>query len=665
MSAIHKEYLEICRLIDRHEIVSFDIYDTALLRNVLHPEDIFDIVSLEMNKKGIRVEQFKKIRIKAEEKARVISKLEDITLDDIYNDFIMNLGLEISNIIKNIELEVERKFTVDNPFIKRVYEYAVSNDKKVIFISDMYLPKKFIAELLNENGYSSEQLYVSGDVGVTKASKNLYTFIKNDLKISSPWLHIGDNKVSDYKNAIESKLEAYYYQDVRTRAEVKNSDTITKSVMKAIQVNFTETTSGLNYWQRFGAEVVSSLFFGFTCWLVNNMKGKDNLYFLSRDGYLPYLIYCKLAETNAELPIPVYIHASRRAYQLPNMLNMGKEELLEILTAINTNVGQQLTLGEVFENANLEKDKYLHLIIQYGFSSYDFVINSKKDIFSVKEILNFLYEDILEELSKELALLKGYFRDRGIYNYNEINIVDVGWRGSSQKVIQDVTKIPTNGYYLGTNFSVYNDIADRVHGYAFNLGKPIGIMTHIMENVMMYEMIFSAAQGTLVGFELRDNRIHPLLSNVENDSYYYEVLNNIQNSVLEIIDKYVYYLDYLEDITSQDCLDDYMQLIKNKNYDDLIEFSKLSGIVGIGNSKNARKYVTSVSIREYKDNRKKINAEIHKNLWKDALIIYGSINDLNKKSRKWNLRQFVTSARIIKAIKNPKKAVNFIFRYIK
>ena len=79
-------------------------------------------------------------------------------------------GANLDNIYKNIlqyddsvidELEKEEiKQELENS--QAIYNYAISKNKGIYIISDMYLPEKFILKMLNINGYRGfKQLYVS------------------------------------------------------------------------------------------------------------------------------------------------------------------------------------------------------------------------------------------------------------------------------------------------------------------------------------------------------------------------------------------------------------------------------------------------------------------------------------------------------------------------
>ena len=66
-----------------------------------------------------------------------------------------------------------------------------------------------------------------------------------------------------------------------------------ESICLAIQTNYLYNGNDLDYWEFFGIKYVSFIYFGFTKWLYDLTKDQDNLYFLARDGYIPYQIYEK------------------------------------------------------------------------------------------------------------------------------------------------------------------------------------------------------------------------------------------------------------------------------------------------------------------------------------------------------------------------------------
>lgn len=110
--------IKIKEQIIKHNVISFDIFDTLILRPFLEPKDLFiflDKKYMELSKKnGLLL--FSKIRSDAEKEVRKLIFLEtgqtEVTIDEIY-DFINNKYLIDNNIlnqIKKYEKELEINF---------------------------------------------------------------------------------------------------------------------------------------------------------------------------------------------------------------------------------------------------------------------------------------------------------------------------------------------------------------------------------------------------------------------------------------------------------------------------------------------------------------------------------------------------------------------------
>ena len=275
------DYLDLCRLVNGFDIITFDIHNTALVRNVLSPTDIFELVDRKLESIGIKINDFKVLRIKAEEIAKQQAQTKGIHIDEIYQILANNIGEDISRKIKGIELSLEREFTSCNLIIKKVYDYAIAQGKTVSFTSNGTLPKGFVVELLVKNGFSCfTEIYVARGMETSYEGFNLFQQIRNNMGEDRSLLYVGDHFETDYEQALEYRVSIFHYSIRWLNAN--HTLSLEKSIMKAIQYNFCETTEELGYWECFGIQLVSSLFFGFSLWIANLLRGKENVYFLSR-----------------------------------------------------------------------------------------------------------------------------------------------------------------------------------------------------------------------------------------------------------------------------------------------------------------------------------------------------------------------------------------------
>ena len=62
---------KLIELVDKNNIISFDIFDTLILRNIFYPTDIFKILSI-YTKNNFNIDNFYEIRIVSEKKSRKV-----------------------------------------------------------------------------------------------------------------------------------------------------------------------------------------------------------------------------------------------------------------------------------------------------------------------------------------------------------------------------------------------------------------------------------------------------------------------------------------------------------------------------------------------------------------------------------------------------------------
>ncbi len=275
--------------IDESEIISFDIFDTLLLRPYVKPTDIF--LHIE---KLYKIKGFATARIKAETSARNLYNMkEDITLDEIYQ----NIASKYIP-LKEKELELEYQTIQSNKEMQEIFKYAQSKDKRIIIISDMYLSKSTLIDLLKKNGYENfEKIYVSSEIKKTKATGNLYKYVCNDLNIMpKEILHIGDNYKSDILMAQKIGLQTYHYEKPLDQLLKSNERAYKFHHLYKKQLDASILLGCLaiynidrikNYWQDFGFKYGGPVIFGYMSWLIKQLK-KDNIkevLFVARDGY--------------------------------------------------------------------------------------------------------------------------------------------------------------------------------------------------------------------------------------------------------------------------------------------------------------------------------------------------------------------------------------------
>lgn len=192
-------------VIDKHDAISFDIFDTLIERTVDRPTDIFRLVE-----KNLKAAGFCQKRLDAELKARQKKQNAEISLDDIYEQ-LDSYSYDFLAQLKDAEIALEIDACSNKKEINEIYDYVVHSGKKIFIISDMYLPENVISQILNNcNIHGYAKLYISNVCGVDKKSSLLFKYVlqENHLK-GNQLLHIGDSIKADFLGAIKAGVHAY------------------------------------------------------------------------------------------------------------------------------------------------------------------------------------------------------------------------------------------------------------------------------------------------------------------------------------------------------------------------------------------------------------------------------------------------------------------------
>jgi len=302
--------------INKHTIISFDIFDTLLVRPYYKPKDLFFHLEKLHNIPG-----FQKERIQAERKARKnnrkMKKEDSTTFDEIYKHIKPEYVW-----LKEKELSLEYNLIKARPLLKEIYDYAKQQQKKVIIISDMYLSKNFLTDVLKKCGYDNfDKLFVSSEYKKTKNSGSLFKQAIMELNISTnDILHIGDNINCDIKSASKLGIDVFYVPKVinllfesDTRVGLfynQHKNDLGVSIMLGLLATNIENTYK-NYWFGFGYKYGGPVILGFMQWFDKQVKN-DNIkevLFIGRDGYTLKKVF-NLIKTSK--PQNYYINLSRK-----------------------------------------------------------------------------------------------------------------------------------------------------------------------------------------------------------------------------------------------------------------------------------------------------------------------------------------------------------------
>lgn len=281
------------------KIISFDVFDTLVIRPFASPVDLFNYIEKKYNAKEFAIN-----RVNAEERARSkYCELSDINIDEIYEQMPRRFSS-----FKKIEIEEEFNLCMPNPDILELYNNASNTNAEIIAISDMYLSGNIIKKLLWKNGFTRiKKVFVSCDIRKTKGDGSLYRYVSETTNVRlEDMMHIGDNEISDIERAKDNNVDTYKIEKVfdsflYSPASVKyriywdNNQNLKSSVhlsMLSIRNRFVNNRDS-SFFKELGYSLGGPLALGYVDFICRraSKNGIDKLVFAARDGYLLKKVY--------------------------------------------------------------------------------------------------------------------------------------------------------------------------------------------------------------------------------------------------------------------------------------------------------------------------------------------------------------------------------------
>src|SRR5262249_48209695 len=141
--------------------IAFDIFDTLLIRPMLDPEMVKEIVAARA---GSRLGTMYRAHRAGAESAARLADGRDVGIDRIYEALRQQTGLSVDEAgsLRALEEEVERESLLPRPDGIALLQGARAHGKRVILISDMFLPKANVESCLKAHGIEGwNALYLS------------------------------------------------------------------------------------------------------------------------------------------------------------------------------------------------------------------------------------------------------------------------------------------------------------------------------------------------------------------------------------------------------------------------------------------------------------------------------------------------------------------------
>ncbi|HFU8329940.1 TPA: HAD family hydrolase, partial [Escherichia coli] len=506
------------------KIISFDIFDTLVYRPTEVPIDVFKFLETKMLhiSNGV-AENFSRIRHVSEVEARNEKDSKEVTLDEIYDKIkeFYKLDRETINNMKWAEVEYETKIIKPRPAGKKLWDIAKKTGKPIYIISDMYLPKDAILNILKINGYDGfEKVYISNEYGVSKKEGGLFDLVINESGVSpNNILHIGDNNISDNKEPKARGIKTYRL--IRSIDRLRSSEVYSKIYPEKIGNNELSRSllAGLTAQKIFDSEIdpgaKKSHFYGdpvnlgyagigpfvsaFMLWLGRKAK-QDNishLYFLSREGWLLKQVYDVIHKDDKDVPSTTYLYASRRATRVASLRTLS-----DVISLSSHPYQGNITVGTLLEDRfgiNVTK------ITQEQWEEAGFIGPEDKlttDIVERKKLLNLctiISDIILTHAKNERKSYLNYVNSTGLSTEKKPAIVDIGWRANMQGALSSLINKPLDGYYYATlqGTEIWFDKGLKCNGFMGDL-LSANHPSYVVQNRPLIEYLICHTEPSLI-----------------------------------------------------------------------------------------------------------------------------------------------------------------------
>ena len=470
-------------MLENTKLVSFDIFDTLILRPFWNPIDLFSFMD-EYFKKITKMKtgiDFSKLRIEAERRARekycIEKEKQDITLDEIYVELKNETKIDesIIELLKLKEKELEINFSKKRDTAKEIYDLAKYLNKKVICTSDMYLPMETIRKMIEKNGYMIEKIYLSSEIKLTKFTGDLYKYLLKDLNEQPEKIvHIGDNYYSDYEQAKKQGINAMFLPKT---IDVFCNEKITNSLSKLYKKNIAtweSNSNGLNFmgirsmlamvankyfdnpYRTFNNETdfnsdpnligyyaLGMHLYGITDWLLKDaIKEKyEKIVFMARDGYWVMKAYEIIKNSYPKAPEEFYLYISRRA-TIPITLN-NRLDFFKLSELIDIYKYTPITILKYIKNILCNTDKIAEECQNEGID-----VNKKFESKSeFNNYMNLIIEKFYDENKHKIMMknLKKYFLE----TFEKKSCAfDIGYSAKPELYLSKICEKPIDTYFI-------------------------------------------------------------------------------------------------------------------------------------------------------------------------------------------------------------------------
>lgn len=536
---------KITAAITQNEVISFDVFDTLLMRDVLFPRDIFLILENKLcSKYGDVFRNFATNRILAEQELYLST---NPTLEEIYRELAtkMNIPPVKAMEVMNMELSIEKKHLIAREKMRILLNDLIIKGISVCITSDMYISSEQIRSFLVDNGYmvQSVPIFVSNEYRVSK-----YNGLFGELRKkygNKRILHIGDNSEADGSSAKKYGIDEIFLiksalqmlEDSKASEMLEHNDNLANRMIIARFISrqfndpflFSKTGGKLiiRSCYELGYDFIAPITMAFIKWIIKRTEqlDADGILLSSRDGYIVSKILLLLSERGIAVPKSIYFYASRNVCVLSMIKDDEDIKYVASLAFSGDVVSMMKKRFYLTDNDILPRDE--------GESDEQYILKHK--------------DKIINNASKMRERYHKYLALTGI-NKKRYTYMDFVSSGTCQYALSHFLKSELYGLYF---VRIFDPLKGGI--YVDSLCKVQSVYKGsfaICDKYIMLENIFTSPEPTLVDF---DQNGMPVLTSEQRNEKQLNNLCEVHEGIIDSVVNMICSSEYeCDDITLMD-----------------------------------------------------------------------------------------------------------------
>lgn len=467
-------------------LVSFDIFDTALIRRCGNSQILFWLLARRLFPDDESwQDDFYLWRRTCEQRTR------GQRLEEFYTGSHRLFPAYTDAQLLEAELQLESEELTANPTIRGEISRHREAGNRICFISDMYLPSRFLEQILRREGclQGDEQVFVSCECQARKDTGEIFPLVRQKFPGLTSWLHYGDHPQSDGVMARKHHIATHLVftghtpleRRLRAHAHLcRNSLELPwlTGLARAARLLHGDTAEA-----RLAANFLVPLYLPYVSWFLQRAKerGIRRIYFLARDGWILHQIALSL-HPDMECR---ELFLSRKALMAPWLAtHFTPQELMEVQEH-HTLVGKKIRV--LLEQLQLQPQQ----LEAWGVSvrTTQQLANRQEERVLLESLLQGVGAEPLRALCLERReRLLAYLKQEGFFDEDVPSaMVDIGWLGTTRKMLHDFLAeqgaSPMHTFYFGIRRDVFPCSEGTYESY-FHEGELSTELTTAVENFL-------------------------------------------------------------------------------------------------------------------------------------------------------------------------------------